>query len=321
MRVVVYGVGAIGGTVAAALAKTGMPVVGIARGAQLAALQAGPLVLEHPDGVLRQQIDCVGDPAEVGLGPDDVILLAMKTQHTAAALDRLAAAGLRDQPVFCMQNGISNEPMALRYAPNVHGIAVMMPAGLPEPGRVQVFVRPAFGLFDIGRFPGGHDAEDARLVSALSDANIPSTVCDDVMAVKRGKLLLNLGNVIEAALGPEADRGAFYRPVRDEAEAVLRAAGLSWVTVDADDPRRKQIQRAPIAGQARDGGSTTQSLARGAGSVETAYLNGEIAAIARLNGQDAPLNAALTRLGAHLAASGARPGAMSSADLRAWLGT
>ena len=49
MRTVVYGVGAIGGTVAASLALSGQEVVGIARGAQLAAIRASGLLLRTPD--------------------------------------------------------------------------------------------------------------------------------------------------------------------------------------------------------------------------------------------------------------------------------
>jgi 2-dehydropantoate 2-reductase len=49
MRVIVHGVGAVGGTMAAAIALLGQRVVGIARGAQLAAIQASGLVLRTPD--------------------------------------------------------------------------------------------------------------------------------------------------------------------------------------------------------------------------------------------------------------------------------
>ncbi|MFL4997556.1 MAG: ketopantoate reductase family protein, partial [Microvirga sp.] len=45
MRIIVYGVGAIGGTVAAALALSGQEVIGIARGAHLKAIQSDGLLL------------------------------------------------------------------------------------------------------------------------------------------------------------------------------------------------------------------------------------------------------------------------------------
>ena len=56
MRIIVYGVGAIGGTVAAALALAGQEVVGIARGAQLAAIRAGGLLLRTPEQAARARV-------------------------------------------------------------------------------------------------------------------------------------------------------------------------------------------------------------------------------------------------------------------------
>jgi 2-dehydropantoate 2-reductase len=67
---------------------------------------------------------------------DDAILLTMKTQHTLAALERLRAAGVREQPIFCVQNGIANERFVLRRFPEVHGVTVMMPASFVIPGEV-----------------------------------------------------------------------------------------------------------------------------------------------------------------------------------------
>jgi len=76
----------------------------------------------------------------------------------------------------------------------------------------------------------------------------------------------------------------------------------------------------PIPGLERQGGSTTQSLRRSTGRVETDYLNGEIAYLGRAQGVPAPLNAALTTLGARLAREGRVPGSMSLDDLHAYLG-
>ena len=76
----------------------------------------------------------------------------------------------------------------------------------------------------------------------------------------------------------------------------------------------------PVAGVKRSGGSSTQSLARGAGSIETDYLNGEIALIARRHGIDAPINAGIARLARQAAAAGQAPGAITAAELAGLLG-
>jgi ketopantoate reductase len=63
---------------------------------------------------------CFADPTEIEIRSDDAILLTMKTQHTLAALERLRAAGVREQPIFCVQNGIANERLC---APPLPGSA------------------------------------------------------------------------------------------------------------------------------------------------------------------------------------------------------
>lgn len=317
MRIVVYGLGAVGGTIAAALSHAGREVLGIARGGMLDALRRGPLTLRHPGGEVSVQLPVAAHPGEIAFRPDDLICLTMKSQDTDEAVRALRAAGVRTQPIFCLQNGIANEPAALRLFPNVHGVTVMMPAGYSVPGVVVCHGTPKLGLFDIGRFPSGSDAADAALADAFDGAGMAGFVHADVMASKRGKLLLNLGNALEATLG-RSDRGDWPGAVRAEAEAVYRTAGLNWDDVGMDAPRRKDLmQMGEVPGEARFGGSTTQSLARGTGRVETDYLNGEIAWLARLHGMEAPRNAFLTDLMAGIAASGLRPGALSLGELDA----
>jgi 2-dehydropantoate 2-reductase len=194
----------------------------------------------------------------------------------------------------------------------------MMPAAFTEPGEVLCFGTPKLGLFDIGRYPRGSDADDARLAEIFDGARMAGYVHSDVMASKRGKLLVNLGNCLEAALGRGADRGEFPARVRAEAEAVFRAASLAWDDVGMDDPRRKQLmQMGDIPGTPRFGGSTTQSLLRGTGRVETDYLNGEIVFLGRLHGVETPANAFLTWLGAAMAEAHLPPGHFTLARLSA----
>lgn len=320
MRIIVYGVGAIGGTVAGALARSGQEVVGLARGAHREAIDREGLLLRTPDGAERVRFPCRADPAEIGVRPDDAILLAMKTQDTLPALERLRAAGVEEQPIFCVQNGVTNERFALRRFPEVHGVRVGMPASLPRPGEVCAYGSPRLGIFDIGRYPSGSNAHDTRLAQALEAAGIAAFVTADVMPSKYGKLLMNLGNIVEAALGPGVDAKGILSLVRAEAETVLEAAGIAWRDVGPDDPRRAGLMRhAPVDGVSRAGGSTTQSLARGAGTIETDYLNGEIVLLGRLHGVPAPANAYMLDLGARLVREGLPPGAITVAEMEAGL--
>ena len=77
------------------------------------------------------------------------------------------------------------------------------------------------------------------------------------------------------------------------------------------------MRQAPVAGMARSGGSSTQSLARGTGSLETDWLNGEVVLLGRLNGVATPANAFLTALGARLVREGRGPGSVTPGEIAA----
>lgn len=322
MQFIVFGLGAIGGTFAAALSRAGHEVIGIARGAMLEAVRNDGLLFRTPAGAERLHFPVVGTPAEIAFRPDDVILMTMKSQDTEAAVIALRDAGVTCQPIVCAQNGVNNERLALRFFANVYALTVMLPADYLLAGEVVCYGTPRHGLCDIGCYPHGLDAEISAIAAALEGANFAVFPMAEVMRSKYGKLLENLGNVVEAALGPGNTAPQIMAAVRAEAEAAYRAAGITdWVVIGGSDPRRQGVMElGTVEGAARSGGSSTQSLKRGAGSIETDYLNGEIVLLGRLNGVPTPLNAALCDIGRELVGSGAQPGSLSTATLGQRLG-
>jgi 2-dehydropantoate 2-reductase len=75
-----------------------------------------------------------------------------------------------------------------------------------------------------------------------------------------------------------------------------------------------------VGDRPRPGGSSWQSLARGSGSIETDFLNGEVVLLGRLHGVPTPRNAALQRLAGRLAREHRPPGSLSPDELRRALG-
>jgi 2-dehydropantoate 2-reductase len=145
-------------------------------------------------------------------------------------------------------------------------------------------------------------------------------VADDVMASKNGKLLLNLNNIVGAAFLAEEDTEPLKDRLRNEAEAVLAAAGVRWANVGVSDARRKKhMSMGEVPGEAPFASSTRQSLERGTGSVETDWLNGEIALLGRLHSVSTPTNAAMTRLAARMARENMAPGTVPVAEILASL--
>ncbi|HEX2484636.1 MAG TPA: 2-dehydropantoate 2-reductase [Myxococcota bacterium] len=324
MRYVVFGAGAIGGAVGAGLHRAGREVVLVARGAHLEALRRGGLELRTPSGSERLALRVVGAPAELGLRADDVALLAAKTQDVPAALDaiRAGAGGAAAPAVVCLQNGLEAPRMALRCVEHVLGAMLMLPAAHLEPGVVEVYSDPCPGIVDVGRMPAGVDALAESIAADLRAAGFASEVRADLRRWQAAKLLSNLANALQAACGADL-RGLedVVKALRAEAEACFRAAGIECVG-DPEMAARVAGRVTPkrVGGRPRAGGSSWQSLARGSGTIETDYLNGEIALLGRLHDVPTPVNAALQRLAARLARERRPPGEVPPDALRAALG-
>jgi 2-dehydropantoate 2-reductase len=315
MRYVIYGAGAIGGVIGARLHQAGHEVVLIARGAHLGAIQRDGLLLTTPAEQVRLRIPAASDPVQLGVGAtDDVVLLAVKSQDTAGALGSLRAAGAGDVPIVCLQNGVENERVCARLFADVYGAVVMVPADHLRPGRVESYGAKASGIIDVGRYPAGVDERCEAICGALAASRIPSEPSADVMRRKYAKLLRNLGNAVGALFGDaKTSRAELTERLREEGRAALAAAEIKHDDEVVDDigSRWEMLDVKPIGDRERAGSSSWQSLARGAGTIETDYLNGEIVLLGRLYGVPTPLNLAICRLADDAARRGAQPGELS----------
>ncbi|HUR48854.1 MAG TPA: 2-dehydropantoate 2-reductase [Acidimicrobiales bacterium] len=316
MRFVVYGAGAVGGVVGGRLHQHGHDVLLIARGAHFERIRDAGLTLESAESADTFEVPVVDHPSKAKLGADDVVFLGMKSQHTADALDALALHAPAGTPVVCLQNGVANERAALRIFPDIYGICVMCPTTHLEPGVVQANSSPISGLLDIGRFPEGIDDTSEKIAAALQASTFVSEPRPDIMRWKYAKLLMNLGNAVQALCEWDDEAKELAAFARAEGEACLRAAGIQFTPREEDLERRGNLLGGPpIAGRRRAGGSTWQSLARGTGSLEVDYLNGEIVLLGRLHGVLTPVNRVLQEAAREVLARNAQPASMSAAEL------
>lgn len=319
MRYVVYGAGAVGGVIGANLHLAGVPTTLVARGAHLEALRRDGLALETPIGGHRLDVVVAADASEVSWTDDTVVLLAVKSQQTMAALDDLVTQAPRGTPVVCAQNGVANEAQVLRRFEYTYGICVMLPSGHVEPGRIVQRCHPTPGILDVGRFPQGVDQATEAIAADLRSAGFESEPRPDIMAWKHRKLILNLGNAAEACCRPDDDVDELVARVRAEGELVLAAAGVLLVSEAKDAERRGDTLRSGERHPLISGGSTWQSVARGTGDVETDYLSGEIVLLGRLHGVPTPANALMQRTARALASSRGPVASLDAADLLAQL--
>jgi 2-dehydropantoate 2-reductase len=320
MRYVIYGAGGVGGAIGARLLQRGREVALIARGEHLEAMQRGGLVFRSPHETVTLDVHAVGHPDEIAFRADDVVLLTMKSQHTADALRALRGAAGEEIAVVCCQNGVANERIAARLFSNVYAMVVILPASHLAPGEVDTEATGCGGILDAGCYPTGSDERIEAVTADLEACGFSARADPAVMRWKYAKLLMNVINAMQAAceLGPDARD--LTRQVRREALACYEAAGIDCASADEVRERRGDlIQLAPVAGRSRSGGSSWQSLARGTGDIEADYLNGEIVLLGRLHGVPTPANCVLQRVAARMARERAAPASLPLADLRAMI--
>lgn len=316
--VVVYGAGAVGGVIAARLHLAGVAISVVARGDHLDAIRRHGLTLVTQTGEETATVPAAPSAGEIDWTTAPLVILAVKSQQSAAALDDLRAHAPRSTPLFIAQNGVANEAAALRLFADVYGITVMLPSAHLEPGVVVQQCSPIAGILDLGRFPRGSNATAAAASALLRSAGFASEVRPDIMAWKYRKLIANLANGALATYQPGSDTDELIRRVREEGEQVLAAARIPVVTAEQDLQRRSDL----LQGRARRDafGSTWQSIARGRSDVETDWLNGEIVLTARLHGLSAPVNELIQRVTAEHARGGYAPRSREAApDLNAVL--
>ena len=320
MRVIVYGAGAIGGVIGAQLFRQGHDVTFVARGANYEALARDGIRLETPAETATFQVPVVDDPADLSFGPGDLVILAVKSHDTNDVLHRLVGVAPTSTAIVCAQNGVENERTALRNFPDVYGMCVMFPATHLAPGVVQASSSPVTGLLDVGRWPRGVDDRTRELATLLSAASFDCVARDDIARWKWGKLLMNLGNAVEALCGATASSWVLVQRAVQEGVEVLESAGIGYVEIDEDSLRRGQLLTiGPIGGALRGGGSSWQSLARSTGGIETDYLNGEIVLQGRLFGVPTPVNELLCQLANQTAIERRAPGTWSEQEVLALL--
>src|SRR5438067_8701490 len=137
IQVTVYGAGAIGGYTGATLARAGHEVllVDLAE-AHVAEMKESGLTIETPEGRWTARVHAI-TPQELG-GQHDLVLLAVKSQHTADALKTLVPPPAPRGTMGRFQTGRTEGLIARQIAacPTL-ACLVNWGAAWPAPGRAR----------------------------------------------------------------------------------------------------------------------------------------------------------------------------------------
>jgi len=253
MKVCVYGAGAIGAYLGAALVDAGCDVLLIARGPHLQAMQANGLTIEQ-DGERRHlKIACTDDPAVAG--PQDYVILTVKAHSVAPALDPIGMLLGTETAIVTAQNGIlwwyfhalegewrnrhleTADPGGAIWSAlgpeRAIGCVVYPSCEIVEPGVVRHLEGNRFMLGE----PSGEKTERVKaLASAMTagglKAPVRSKIRDDIWFKLLGNATFNPVSVLTGAtleqMGQHAGTRAVIKTLMEEAAAVASALGVRF---------------------------------------------------------------------------------------------
>ena len=233
MGYVVVGAGAIGGTVGARLARDGHEVLLCdADPEHVAAVNASGLALEGPVEELTVRVPAVL-PAEL---PDELgaVLLAVKSQHTGAALDAIAPRLAPDGFVVSLQNGVNEPAIAERIGEErTVGGFVNFGADYLAPGRIFVGGQ---GALYVGELDGRNSERVAQLVRDLPDAKSTSNILGYLWAKEAYGAMLFATAVSDLAIADALAEPRYRTLFVRLAQEVLRVAPVAPEPFDGFDP-------------------------------------------------------------------------------------
>ena len=290
----IAGAGAVGGHYAARLARAGVSVRLLARGAHLAHLRQRGLVYEPREGGREVwRLPASDDPAF--LADCAIWLLAAKTKDLPALLASLAPFA-RGRVAITLQNGVSAPELACEAFPGAVIVAgsAFVGAWMPAPGCVR---HTAAGGLHFARVRGDPAGRLGWLAGRLAAARVETGIETDWRAMLWRKMVWNCGfNALTALLDMQAHevaRDAHASEVARRAMAeTVQAARALGVRLPGGLPEAMLARTRMLEGVRT---SMWQDLGRGR-ATEVDDMNGAVVRAARAHGLDAPVNETLLRL-------------------------
>ena len=236
MRIAVVGAGAIGGFIAAALARSGADVAVIARGAHLEVIQRKGITLVQSDlGAFTARVEASDDLRT--LGAFDAVLVTFKAHQYRELLPQLASVAATGASIVTLQNGVpfwyARTPAVEAVDPGgriaglfpderIVGGVVHVSGHIVEPGKIHQSggMRYAFGA------PGGGTNDRvAAIAAAFASAELAPQVDENVRGTIWLKLVNNVGlNPVSTLHGLTIRQMLERASTRDEVRTLMHEA-------------------------------------------------------------------------------------------------
>jgi len=309
----IVGIGALGGTIAARALRAGLPVRLAARNTESAAvLRRSGLRVSGIGGEAEVDRIDVAALEDYGKGDQfDLILLATKAQDTLEIGPRVVGLLAPDGVILPLQNGGVARALAGRLGEDkILGGFSNLGATMVEPG---VYEQKNAGHLLIGELAGGVSERVERVARALAPA-IEVKVSSNITGAIWSKLLINCSVTTLGALCSqtmrqymETDAGRnVFRRAYEEALSVALARGTrlerlavdpippGWPSLDAEKHYESWVD-AIIAFYGDVKPSMLQDFERGR-KTEVDFINGYVVTLGHASGVPVPINATITDL-------------------------
>jgi 2-dehydropantoate 2-reductase len=296
MKIHVLGAGSLGCAIGGTLAAAGSDVTLLARSrAHVDAVNAHGLVLRDADGGERVVALAAATDAR-GLAPADLVIVLVKSFHTAAAIDAYRPALGLGTLVMSLQNGLGHEAVLEQAVGRGRLLAGKTYVGgvFLAPGVVRVGVAGKTTL--IGEPDGGLSERVQRVAAEFERAGLQTTVSDNITGAIWDKLLVNVATGALSGI-TRLPYGALYAV--PEVEAVAVAAVAEAIAVARAQGVRLSIEH-PVDAWRLAGAdlgpdfkaSMLQSLEKGS-VTEIDFINGAVVREGERLGIPTPVNRTL----------------------------
>ncbi len=260
MRISVVGAGAVGGYLAAELARAGHQVCVVARGENLRAIQTNGLVLETSTDRFQVRLEASEDPADFGL--QDLVIVTAKTPALPDLFRRLGPLLGHDTPVLNAMNGVfwwyphnfapeGVVPDTRRLDPDGRlsaslplercvGMIVYSANSMVAPGVVRNTSQANRFIIGAADRMAGPDVE--AIARSIGDTRFETVATSDIRREMWHKLLRNVASASVAVLtggtiadiADDPDLAEIARAVHREAAAVAEAHEFVGFAAEAD---------------------------------------------------------------------------------------
>ena len=239
--ILIWGAGAIGGTLGAAFLRAGRPVVFVDNAADhVAAINAKGLSIAGP--IFEDTVTAMAFVPEDLEGVFDIAFLCVKAHHTQGAIRALALHVARNGCVVSAQNGLNELIIAdIIGLERTVGCFVNFGADYLEPGLVHY---SGHGAVVVGEMDGTTTPRVETLHAMLAEFESKAVLTDNILGYLWGKLVYGAllfataitNTSIADILDAQAYRQILTRLAR-EVGAVATAAGIRPEPFDGFDPR------------------------------------------------------------------------------------